>query len=110
MHGARGYLSGPSIGRSNHLAVTKSAAGHHPHGDSGPMIPTCVAIDLRRATEFSPGHDQYIFQHVLFTKIVDECIETVIKNGKQVPQSFEVATVGIEIAERYTHAANSRLN
>ena len=86
------------IARTINLSAPNPSAGKNQGINTGVMIPSSVAIDLRGTPEISQEDDKGFVKHAAHFQIGQECGSRTVENGKEtVFHLREMITMGIPI-------------
>ena len=107
VHGTISNFSAKTICGSDHLAGSQSSSSEKGPTDSRPVVTTCVPIDFRSSSKFTPGHDERVVEHASIVEVFDQSAEPLVKHRGMRTHSCEIVAVEIPATEIQSHAASA---
>lgn len=89
MHAAIRDLAAKAVGGADDLPGLHAPAGQKRAADLRPVVAAAVLVDLRGASEFTPGHHRHILVQPAFVQILNQRAERLVEK-RQVRQQLAV--------------------
>ena len=96
-------FSAQSVGCSDDLPRAHPSAGKEGVSHPGPVVPSCIFVNGRRASKLAPCNNSRVVGHSTLVQVLDQGGESLIKIGEVLLCSRKVASVPIPEAVAHRH-------